>query len=203
MFQEKKIEVETLVPANYKGSSNDSFACREYKMNEEAFSFFKVLINRLLSVSRWSEYAGGENFVFELTDAEGHLKNDPPEINDKIRIQLPGFKYDAGNGYDWVEVSRIEEKNEDDVQFFLLEVSPCECPYSSEDKTAHFYWENSTNTFIIAQRDNTVQVSIHGRNEVSNTEEQTIKDKVRNFVMASASIIAGAKSSGKYLPITL
>lgn len=193
MFQSQKIEVEEVLPLNVKGSTNNSYADKELSDIQQADSYFKELKKRLLSVSRWSEYAGGENFVFELTDSEGNLKNDPPIITDKIRIQLPGPKDQEGLGFDWVEVVRMDEGQFKDVYFYLLEVSPCNCPYQDSNATAHFYWESATNTFVIAKQGNTVQVSIHGRNEAPNTADQGVIDKIRNFVMANTGILAGSK----------
>lgn len=193
MFQTKKIDVEQTLPVNKKGSTNDSFAYQELTDAVQASSYFINLKKRLLSVSMWSKFAGGENFVFELTDSQGKLKADPPLVEDKIRIQLPGPKDQEGLGFDWVEVVRMEEGNFNDVEFYLLEVSPCDCPYQDSDATAHFYWENATNTFVIAKQENIVQVSIHGRNEVPNTADQNMIDKIRNFLMANTGIIGGSK----------
>lgn len=193
MFQSHKLYVEEILPINDRGSANDSFAHREFDDSAQADVYFTNLKKRLLSVSMWSKFAGGDNFIFELTDSQGNLKSSPPIITDKIRIQLPGPKDQEGLGFDWVEVVRMEKGHFKNVQFYLLEVSPCDCPYQNGDKTAHFYWENATNTFVIAKQENIVQVSIHGRNEVANTSDQSLTDKIRNFVMANTGIIAGSK----------
>lgn len=193
MFQEQKIDVEQTLPVNKKGSTNDSFAHKEFSNSTGANFYFTNLKKRLLSVSMWSKFAGGENFVIELTDSQGNLKSDPPIVHDKIRIQLPGPKDQEGLGFDWVEVVRMDEGNFNNVEFYLMEVSPCDCPYKNGDATVHFYWENATNTFVIAKQENIVQVSIHGRNEVPNLLDQSLIDKIRNFVMANTGIIAGSK----------
>lgn len=193
MFQNAKLNVDTLLPLKNSGSSNDSFAHRELDAEEAAENYFNEIKKRLLTVSKWSQFAGGESFVFELTDGEGRLKNDPPLLSDRIKIQLPGPKDDAGNGYDWVEVVRMEEGRHQDTNFFLIELSPCDCPYNLDEKTAHFYSENSTNTFVVAKQGRLVQVSIHGRNEAPNLDHQTFIDKIRNFVVANTGIVAGSR----------
>ncbi len=193
MFQAQKIEVEEILPVNDKGSSNNSFADKELSDAEHANLYFNELKKRLTSVSKWSKFAGGENFVFELTDFEGNLKSDPPLLNNKIRTQLPGPKNQQGFEYDWVEVVRMDEGKFRNVEFYLLEVSPCDCPYKDGDATAHFYWENATNTFVIAKQNNIVQFSVHGRNEVPNTADQNLINKIRNFVVANTGIAAASK----------
>lgn len=193
MFQKQKINIDGILPVNQSGSANDSFTDKVMNSAEEAERYFDVLIEKLNSVSQWRKYAGSDSFVFELTDKGGSLKDDPPQISDKIRIKLPGPKDGEGLGYDWVEVVRIERGKSNHTEFYLLEVSPCDCPYQSGNKTAHFYWEKSTNSFVIARQQNAVQVSIHGRNEVPNTEDQSLLDTIRNYVMAKGGIIAGSK----------
>lgn len=193
MFQKQKINIDGILPVNQSGSANDSFTDKVMNSAEEAERYFDVLIEKLNSVSQWRKYAGSDSFVFELTDKGGSLKDDPPQISDKIRIKLPGPKDGEGLGYDWVEVVRIERGKSNHTEFYLLEVSPCDCPYQAGNKTAHFYWEKSTNSFVIARQQNAVQVSIHGRNEVPNTEDQSLLDTIRNYVMAKGGIIAGSK----------
>lgn len=193
MFQSQKIYVEKILPINERGSTNDSFAYQEFDHSAQADFYFTYLKKRLLSISMWSKFAGGDNFIFELTDSQGNLKSSPPIITDKIRIQLPGPKDQEGLGFDWVEVVRMDEGHFKNVQFYLLEVSPCDCPYQNSEKTAHFYWENATNTFVIAKQENIVQISIHGRNELPNISDQNLIDKIRNFLVANAGIITGSK----------
>ena len=193
MAQTPNIDILFLVPEHVKGSQNDAIADKSLSNDAKAGEAYRALCSNLLKVSQWSRYAGGEEFVFELTAPDGTLKADPLQLGDRIRIQLPGPKDDLGKGYDWVEVMRLEQGTSADIEYFMLELSPCDCPYTSAEETAHFYWENASNTFVAAKQGQTVQFSVHGRNEVPNIGSQPPLAKIRNFFVAHGGIFGGSK----------
>lgn len=193
MFDNEKIRVNDLAPSQKVGAKNDSFAWKDFESPEDARQFFQKIIQRLSDITNWGEYAGLDQEAFQLTDAAGTPKPSPPELQDKIRIRLPGFKNSAGEGYDWVEIVKTENGTLADTEFFLLQLTACDCPYTPGDKTAHFYAENATNTYVAALKGNTVQISVHSRNERPNTDTPNLLDKARNLMMAGSAMVAVSK----------
>jgi hypothetical protein len=74
--------------------------------------------------------------------------------------------------------------NEESV---TLRVRPSPDPENQDTNTAHFFKDYATSSFRVQRKGNQVTASVHGRNEVPNTETEKALDKIRNaFVGATA-----------------
>jgi hypothetical protein len=120
-----------------------------------------------------------------LTDATGNtIKRDAAE-GDHIKIHLPGPRSSTGDGADWVRIEKImEERNKllDEV-FSAMTVRPCPNPHLNSKKVAHFYEGRSSNTFMVCRHKTEIVASVHGRNELVNTDTNWL-DYFRNLIVA-------------------
>jgi hypothetical protein len=140
---------------------------------------------RLLDVSHWGDYAHEASDGFILTDALGNVVKRQAEEGDHIKIHLPGPRSASGDGADWVRIEKImEERNKmlDEI-FTAMTVRPCPNPHATEKTVAHFYDDRSTNTFLICRHKIELIASIHGRNELVNTDTNWL-DLFRNLMVA-------------------
>lgn len=58
-------------------------------------------------------------------------------------------------------------------------------PHGQVKDTAHFFTETATSSFILTLEGKTVTVSYHGRNESVNDETHSVKDNIRNSIIAA------------------
>ena len=65
-----------------------------------------------------------------------------------------------------------------------MTVRPVANPKHSEKSTAHFFSNNSTNTFIVERYLNHVSAAAYGRNETPNNKDTGLYDTVRNTIIA-------------------
>jgi len=180
-----------IVPPQEKGRKTSAEAHRDCLSREGAVEVYQEARRRLLDINRWDEYAGAASATFRLTDLLGNEIDRSPEIGDLIRINLPGPGSVSGEGYDWVEIETYIETIDSgrDTDLFAFRVRPAPMPGSGDEVPAHFYTEDATSTFLIQRAGNKVTAAEKGRNEVPNTDADSIRDKIRNTVVgASASI---------------
>lgn len=184
-----------IIPEQKTGSKTGATAAIELNSREEAVELFQKARHRLLNVNSWDEYSGIASAVFELRNKDGEKLSRPPQTGDLIRIDLPGPGTVSGKGYDWVRIEAIEDNSNSDKEdeSFAFRVRPVKSPVSSDDAPAHFYTDDATSTFVIERHGNTVSAAEIGRNEVSNTESDSVADKIRNTLVA-----AGAKNGLAY-----
>lgn len=132
-----------------------------------------------------------------MCNSAGIIIHSKPQQNDFIRIKIPGPGLREGNQYDWVQIVRVEEKENDLQDYCLFECSPCKMPGAKKnDGVAHFYTSKATSTFIILKEKDRLKVSIHGRNETPNYAVSMVS-KLRNFFIAVGGMFGFSKIEWK------
>jgi len=172
------------VPAQFTGSEMDVIERRNCSTLAEAAKVFERACARLLSVNEWGGYAGIS--AFQLIDPQGIRAERQAQLNDYIRIDIPGPGTQAGMGYDWVQVEEITTESDGKKQVLSMVVRPCAHPLSRKKETAHFLKSEATSSFVITRTGRCVSAEEHARNEVPNTDSGSLYDKGRNFMVGMA-----------------
>jgi hypothetical protein len=121
-------------------------------------------------------------------NTNGEKLNRLAQPGDFIRIDIPGPGSATGEGYDWVRIESIDDQPNpgSDHESVVLQVRPASNPQNSDADIAHFFNNSATSTFMVERKSLRVTASIHGRNEVPNTDVERTVDKMRNSVVATA-----------------
>ena len=210
--------IEALLPSQTKGLSTMTSAEVSAGRESDARFVFERASERLLDVNQWTDHCGALAAGFQLADDTGEPLEGRAAVGDYIRIDIPGPGPAAGRGYDWVRIEKIERhrvvpttQEEGDAaqtarttasveNLSLLQVRPCAHPQTKDAATtAHFLEDSATSTFIIEWEGRKVRATVFGRNEVPNSEEPGVGDKVRNAVVGSLGAIGLSKVQWKAL----
>jgi hypothetical protein len=143
-----------------------------------------------LKINEWNVKAGKNPTEFHIYNKD---KSQSVQENDVVKIKIPAPENKLGNGFDWVIVRKIQMIEKTDLKVSLLQMKPHSCPENSNGKTAHFYKDDASSTFILVKKDKTIQFSIHGRNEIPNTRKIGFLNSCRNFFVANGGIFGGSK----------
>lgn len=171
------------VPEQHVGSETYAEETIELPSEKEAKDFFWIVRERFLSVNQWYEIAELPMSTFKLTNYLGEEVNRPVIEGDFFRIDIPGPGNEAGDGYDWVKVEELSEKNSEDEELITLKARPAANPQNKNSDTAHFYSQEAVSLFQIKRIRNKIYAEEHGRNEVANRKTANIIDNVRNSVV--------------------
>ena len=146
---------------------------------------------KLLRINEWRKISNDIlQTDFYLCNSNGEEVNRQPIISDYIKIDLAGPGTATGDGFDWVQIELIAEKEEEnDTEFTLIRVRPAACPIKESTDIAHFFDDAATTTFIISRLKNEVSAEIHGRNESPNTDTSHLIDNIRNTLVAKLAAI--------------
>ncbi len=185
------------LPKQIIGSAHDTESFKEIEEIFEIDRQYEILKSRFLDINNWMEYCGNLSAEFKLCNSRGIVVNSEPKRNDFIRIKIPGPGLREGNNYDWVQILRMEEGNDDLRDYCLFECSPCKMPGAKHHAgVAHFYTSKATSTFIILKEKHRLEVSIHGRNETPNYQVSALS-KIRNFMIAIGGMFGFSKIEWK------
>ena len=178
---------EKLIPVQQSGTKTDDVASASFENIIAAEKRFKEAKERLFNVNNWNNIAGKISATFKLTDESGNEIDSKPKRGDHFKIDLPGPGTIAGEGYDWVRIESVEERNDfNNVdEMVAIKVRPAENPLNKKGDVAHFFTDEATSSFIVSRTGTTVTAEVHGRNEKANTDAGAILDKTRNAVIAS------------------
>lgn len=187
------------IPPQKTGAKSDTLAEIELDSVQEAQNHFDVVKRRFLDVNCWELFAGTEKAQFSLRDHNGELSLDPPKVGDYFRIKIPGLHNPTGDGYDWVQVEKFEQEQSKDSECLYIRVRPTSDPTKPDDTTAHFFDSKATSNFLIKREGKKISAEVHGRNEVPNTEDLSVLEKIRNSLVAVGGIIGGSKFQWKSL----
>jgi hypothetical protein len=177
----------------------------EYAVNlptvEEALRRFDRARERLLEVNNWKRMCGALSASFTLTDETGNEVRHKAEEGDHIRINLPGPGSQTGDGFDWVEIEKIEDKASPSgrIAYVAMRVRPSENPQKVPGKVAHFFQEDATSSFVVERTGSILRARVYGRNEQPNTAPPGLWDKIRNFLVAVSASLGLAKPQWKSL----
>jgi hypothetical protein len=188
-----------LIPDQEKGMQSNTESEKECDSVEAAYELYELAKSRLLQPNHWHEYAGKATAEFQLTDEKGQPFNGPVEKGFHFRIDIPGPGSGTGNGYDWVKVESVEEKNLNDENLFKIQVRPATNPLNNKPDVAHFFSDEATSSFMISRKGMKVKAAVYGRNEKPNTGAESLTDKARNAAVATGAVTGFAKLQWKSL----
>ena len=194
-----------IVPVQKEGSKSDNEHTIVCKNREEAIQLFASASDRLLNVNKWESYCNGLLTAdFKLCDPAGNEVERLAQERDYFKIDIPGPGPVDGDGYDWVQIERINSVKEaaGDTEMISMQVRPASSPKNAKDSVAHFFSDEATSTFLVERKENKVNAAIHGRNEKPNTDTSVV-DKVRNNMVANAAMIRFSDIQWKQLAVGL
>jgi hypothetical protein len=194
-----KIKETGVIPPQETGVQSNTESSAEFETAEEARRFFEVARSRLMQVNKWHDLAGALTADFQLTDSNGKEVNREAGEGDHFKIDIPGPGPATGDGFDWVQVERIEETNEPDRQSVAICVRPATNPHNDRKDVAHFFSEEATGCFMVQRENNVVTAGVYGRNEKPNTEAEMMADKARNTAVATGAVSGFSKLQWKSL----
>jgi hypothetical protein len=180
---------QTLVPENKEGKAVDIEQTITEESLQEAITMFRLAYSRLIYPAIWKNLAGAGTASFSIWRAGSHEVQRHVQVNDYLRIDIPGPGPSAGDGYDWVRVETLQENIIPHTdESFVMRLRACANPENPDSGTAHFFSEEATSTFILKRVGMTVTFSYHGRNEKPNTSEVETVDKIRNKLVATGAV---------------
>jgi hypothetical protein len=177
---------EQVVPQQEQGARLDTNFVYHAQSLEAARVAYGQSVHRLLDVNHWDKLCGPGSAKFEVTNEQGIPVNSMAREDFYFRIAIPAPGPIEGNGYDWVQVEKIDVRADaaHDEEQFSMRVRPASNPATENDNTAHFFGPAATSTFRVARIGLDVMASVHGRNETANTEAGNLADSVRNVVVS-------------------
>lgn len=187
------------IPEQYTGVSVDVVSESAAGSVERAKIVYGMMQSRLLEVNRWQEFSGKKMAKFTLYDRGGNPVFRPVEIGDYFRIEIPAPDNESGNGDDWVEVQTIVFDTDEKEPGTIITVKPVSCPLNSKDGVAHFLSDEASSTFIVRRSSDRVFAEVHGRNEKPNVKDVDLKEKIRNTLVTTGSVIGFSKLQWKLL----
>jgi len=179
-----------IVPTQFAGQEIEVEATKKLKDEADAKSLYNVAKKKLLDVNNWKKIAGALTAQFQIINEKGEEVTRDVKKGDYLRINIPGPGSKEGDGYDWVLVEELKEKNMESLQAIGFRVRPNENPFGEKNETSHFYSKEATSSFIICRENSQLISWIVDRNLLPNTESGSLVDKVRDVVVG-VSAIAG------------
>lgn len=177
-----------IVPEQMEGKKNDLYAKVDEIDESSAQARYARACKRMLEPNGWHELCGPLSAAFSLMDGSGEPVYRALQVNDYIRVDLPGPGPAAGNGYDWVMIEAVEQVEETAGDICAMRVRPVSAPTTEQTDTAHFFKSTATSTFMVRRMGRHIEASYHGRNELPNTKTDKTADNVRNAVVASGAM---------------
>ena len=183
------METPNFVPVNTVGKILDI----EYTVTEndlpEALTTYKRACKRLLNPPIWQLLSANLSAEFLLFTNGNNYAERLMQEGDFLRIDIPGPGSKAGDGYDWVRVETIQDNVDKEADESIgITVRSAENPGKPGAGTAHFFKEGASSTFIIKRTGNTINACYYGRNELPNTQNISIIDKLRNGLVAAGAL---------------
>lgn len=175
--------MENNIPKQIEGKSLDCFNSISLPSLSEAVIFFKRIKNKLLAVNNWNGITKTPSATFTIKDALGQTLDRNVQKGDYIRIDIPGPGLPSAEGYDWVQVEDIIETTEDRSDSILITLRPCADPTKEKTDTAHFFTRLATSSILVERKENDIFLHYAGRNEIINTDNDSLLDNARNFMV--------------------
>jgi hypothetical protein len=177
------------IPVQQEGGKTDVTESVTLDSDTDAKQFFQIACQRLMNVNKWHEICESEATKFTLIDNDGNAVVRDVQEGDYFKINIPGPGSSAGNGFDWVRVEQVFFKEDTEEDVFFIRVRPCAPPLKNDHQVAHFFKEQATSTFLVRRKHNSISAEVHGRNEKPNIDTDQVKDKVRNALVGTASLL--------------
>lgn len=187
------------IPAQKDGSKINIVSDVVVQNTDRAKSLFDIAKNRLLDVNNWQQLAGEFLANFQLTDQSGNPTTSPVQEGMYFKIDIPGPGPKAGDGFDWVQVEKIEVYNSPDIESIGIRVRPASNPLSTKNEIAHFYSQEATSTFTVTREITKVTAAVYDRNTKTNKDSEKLSDQFRNAIIGMTGIISFSRIQWKSL----
>lgn len=171
------------IPRQFEGRSFDCYNSVTLASKEQAGLFYERVKAHLLDVNHWHEIAELPSAVFKVKDATGRTVHRPVKEGDHVRIDIPGPGLPSAGGYDWVKVVAVRETLNNEGVSIVLTLRPAPDPTQDLPDTAHFFTQIATSSIMVEQVDRYIYLHYAGRNEVINTDNASMMDNLRNFMV--------------------
>ncbi len=191
--------IEWIIPDQTKGWQSNTEEVIKKKDEDDAKKLYNLAAKRLLDVTNWNQLDTSMLADFHLSDKDGNNMNRIVQKGDYFKIKAGAPSSNAGEGYDWVQVEKVEEINKGDEQATYMIVHPASNPTIPADETAHFFTPEASSCFVVYRKENQVTAAVYGRNEKPNTDTDSIIDKARNAIVAIGAFAGFAKIQWKAL----
>lgn len=180
----------SIIPENIKGKALDIEHHVVEDTIDEAANTFTRAFTRLVNPPVWHLLTGSLGAKFALySPGDGDNKR-LARLHDYFAIDISGPGNIDGEGHDWVKVEALQENTETNCDASVaMQLRASKNPLTTDPTITHFFNGEATSTFIIRRMGQKVFASYHGRNEMTNTANIPIVDKLRNTIVA-----AGAKA---------
>lgn len=188
-----------MIPDQKIGQKLDLSANAFFNSKTEAVTFYEVAKNRLLNVNQWDEVCLSPSAMFKLMNDKGQEIAGLVKEGDYIRINIPGPGTSVGDGYDWVKVESLIEREFAEYEVISLTVRPAHHPLKPFGGVAHFFTNQASSTFQIKRNGTVVFAEIHGRNELVNNKTSKIFDNIRNTLVGLAAKLGMSYPQWKFL----
>lgn len=176
------------IPPQIKGGFHDTVSMHCMNTVETAIAGYEKLEVRLRSVNEWHTFSDNVKAKFTLFDPKTKQPTNSLTKGNLIQIDIPGIGNPSGSGHDWTKIIDIQIGEEEQAYpFLVLTIRPCPAPDATDETVAHFYKEESTNTFIVRRVGTCIYAEVHGRNETENTSGVPVLDTLRNKAVAIGS----------------
>ena len=158
---------------------------------DDAEEFFIIAKDRLLDVNKWDKTADSASATFCLTDHQGRELHRKAHKDDYIRINIPGPGAETGGGYDWVRIEAIvyDDYPDENSESIVMQVRPAQSPVDGHPSVAHFFTDEATSTFDIERHGKMLIARYYGRNEIPNTDTESVTDTIRNTAVAAGAML--------------
>jgi hypothetical protein len=180
-------EEKDIIPGNKAGKAVDLDTERVFDSPQRAATVYRQVRESLLHPPTWQRLAAQGSASFHK-DGEEHA---PLKEGDYVKIRIPGPAPQTGEGFDWVQVDRIDDRVIAGTdESFVLTLKVCANPENPNAGIAHFFARDASSTFLLERKGEKLKLSYRGRNEKPNLEIPKLGDKIRNLVV-SAGALAG------------
>ncbi len=181
------------IPPQREGAESIAVSNLELENDNEAKIHFELVKKRFNDINSWELVAGKEKAEFSLRDQNGELILRKPEVGDFVSIKVPFLPNCDEGGLDWVRVEVCETELKENFESVYIRLRPTSNPTTADDKITHFLDSSSTSNFLITRDKNIISAEVYARNEVPNSKDRTIIEKVRNKAVALGGMLIGSK----------
>lgn len=161
--------------------------------DSSAYNRYREIVAKMLDVNGWQKIAEGISGEFVIVNENNEIQDRRVKKYDFIRIDIPGPGAPSGGGYDWVQVTALDQTDHQHKRKTFISLQPCPDPRTMDEHSAHFFKKYTSSNIVIKQEDNRVTLQYAGRNEVINSETEHLMDNIRNFLVG-----IGAKMGASY-----
>jgi hypothetical protein len=189
----------TKIPDQVEGGFSDTFSEEVFETISEVFFHFGNVKKRFFDVNSWYVFTEKKGAEFFLCNSDGDIIFTKPIVGNYIKIKIPLLYNPTGKLFDWVKIELIEEEKTENREIIYIRARPSEDPQKKDGKIAHFFKNKATSNFLIKREGNKITAEVHGRNEIPNTEDLTLLEKTRNFLVSINAIAIGSKIEWKSL----